>query len=53
MAAQSIESQQEAAALMERIRMIVKSGDSVEIKGRSDGSLCLYIVHKKREEIPT
>lgn len=51
MAARKEEREQEALDLMERIRMIVMNGDSVEIKGRSDGTLCIYAVRKKREAI--
>ena len=51
MAARKEEREQEALDLMERIRMIVMNGDSVEIKGRSDGTLSIYAVRKKREVI--
>ena len=51
MAARKEEREQEALDLMERIRMIIMNGDSVEIKGRSDCTLCIYAVRKKREAI--
>ena len=52
MADQTENREKEALALYEKILRITRCGDSVEIKGRSDGSLTVYKVQKKAEVLP-
>lgn len=52
MADQTENREKEALALYEKILRITRRGDSVEIKGRSDGSLTVYKVQKKAEVLP-
>ncbi len=52
MADQTENREKEALALYEKILRITGRGDSVEIKGRSDGSLTVYKVQKKAEVLP-
>lgn len=52
MADQTENREKEALALYEKILKITRRGDSVEIKGRSDGSLTVYKVQKKAEVLP-
>ena len=37
--------------ILERIRRIVMKGDSVEIKGRTDGTIAIFVVKKSREPV--
>ena len=43
--------EQIAVELYNRIKMIIKCGDSVEIKGKAGGGISIYTVKKRREQI--